>query len=216
MSLAWSTEIDKPNVSAYRWHDVRFIGAVIGRYVLPDRPYAGHEKMPVYACRLCSISTRLLVVFGPLIGEKGENVACHFDEFGIVRGKIVRRLASGFVIEIEMSESERDKLGAKIDWQKKRIHDLVADKREHRRIRPRDPASVIITGDGERIPCLVMDVSRSGAAVSADFWPHVGTPLAVGRIVGRVVRYLEVGFALQFKDVQDADKLEALLQPLSS
>jgi hypothetical protein len=216
VSVTLNSTGEKPPVSAYRWHDVRFIGAVLGRYVLPERRQNGRDKIPAYACRLCSISTRLLVVFGPLIGEKGEYVSCHFDEFGIIRGKIVRRLAAGFVVDIMMTESERDKLGAKIDWLKKRIHDQVPEKREYKRMRPRDPGTVIITGAGERIPCLVMDVSRSGVAVSADYWPHVGTPLAVGRLVGRVVRYLDVGFAVQFKDVQESDDLDNLLQPLAS
>ncbi|HEX9595407.1 MAG TPA: hypothetical protein VF982_00890 [Anaerolineales bacterium] len=35
-------------------------------------------------------------------------------------------------------------------------------------------------------------------AVSAEIWPGLGTPMAVGKLVGRVVRYLDVGFALQY------------------
>jgi hypothetical protein len=206
---------DGEHKSSYRWHDVRFIGALIGRYALPDRRQPEDEKLPVYACRLCSISTRMLVVVGPVVGKEGEMVSAHFDEFGIVRGRIQRKLPSGFVTDIIMAEAERDKLGAKIEWQKKRVHAQVPDKREHRRFQPRDPRSVIVLADGTRMPCFIIDISQSGVAVSAHLWPEIGTPMAVGRLVGRVVRHLDVGFALQFVQVQELDDLENLLQPLS-
>ncbi len=43
--------------SHYTWHDVRFIGALAGRYALPERRRKPDDKLPVYACRLCSVST---------------------------------------------------------------------------------------------------------------------------------------------------------------
>ncbi len=199
--------------SSYDWHDVRFIGALAGRYALPDRRKAADDKMPVYACRLCSISTRMLVAVGPVVGREGETISAHFEEFGILRGRITRRLPSGFVTDILLSDSERNKLGAKIEWHKKHVHAQVPDKREHRRIQPRDPRSVLTLSDGTSVPCFIIDISQSGAAISAHFWPEIGTPMAVGRLVGRVVRYLEVGFALQFIEVQKTDDLESLILP---
>ncbi len=198
--------------STYRWHDVRFIGALAGRYALPDRRGAD-DKIAVYACRLCSISTRMLVAVGPEVGREAELVSSHFDEFGILRGRITRRLPSGFVMDLLLTDDERDKLGAKIEWQKKRVHAQVPDKREHKRILPREPRSIITLADGTQIPCFIIDISRSGVAVSAHVWPDIGTPMAVGRVVGRVVRYLDVGFALQFIEVQDIENLETLLAP---
>jgi len=212
MALAADLDEDAP-ASAYQWHDVRFIGAMPGRYALPERRQSPDDKLDVYACRLCSISTRMLVAVGPVIGREGEQVTAHFDDFGIIRGRIVRRLPSGFVVRLDLPPGERDKLGAKIEWQKKHIHAQVPDKREFRRIIPRDPRSQITLGDGSRVCCFVIDISQSGVAVSAPIWPDIGTPMAVGRAVGRVVRYLDVGFALQFIQVQPLEDLESLLQP---
>ena len=59
--------------------------------------------------------------------------------------------------------------------------------------------------------CFVIDISTSGVAVSADVQPEIGTPLAVGSLVGRVVRHLDDGFAVQFVQVVDADGLEQKL-----
>jgi hypothetical protein len=202
-----------PSRSHFDWHDVRFIGAVAGRYALSDRRVGEDGKVSVYACRLCSISTRLAVVVGPVIGREGETVTAHFDEFGILRGKISRKLPSGFVMDLQLSDVDRNKLGGKIIWQKKRVHEQVPDKREHKRILPRDPRTLLTLADGTQLPCFVIDISQSGVAVSADIWPGLGTPMAVGKLVGRVVRYLDVGFALQFIELHEADQLEILMAP---
>ena len=143
----------------------------------------------------------------------GETVTAHFDEFGILRGKISRKLPSGFVMDLTLSDRERNKLGGKIIWQKKKVHEQVPDKREHKRVLPRDPRTILTLADGTQIPCFVIDISQSGAAVSADIWPGLGTPMALGKLVGRVVRYLDVGFALQFIQLQEMDQLEVLMAP---
>lgn len=202
-----------PARSPFDWHDVRFIGAAAGRYALPDRRMDDTGKVAVYACRLCSISTRVAVVVGPVIGQDGETVTAHFDDFGILRGKICRKLTSGFAMQLTLKDAERNKLGGKIIWQKKKVHDQVPDKREHKRILPRDPRTILTLADGTQMPCFVIDISQSGVAVSAEVWPALGTPMAVGKLVGRVVRYLDVGFALQFIQLQEHGQLEILMAP---
>jgi hypothetical protein len=51
-------------------------------------------------------------------------------------------------------------------------------------------------------------MSVSGAAVSADIIPEMGMPLAVGTVVGRVVRQFAGGFAIQFIEPLPLDSLE--------
>jgi hypothetical protein len=63
------------------------------------------------------------------------------------------------------------------------------------------------------MPCFVIDISQSGVAVSAEIWPELGTPMAIGKLVGRVVRYLDVGFALRFMQLQELEQLEILMAP---
>lgn len=202
-----------PSATHFAWHDVRFIGALAGRYAFSERRASDDGKVPVYACRLCSVSTRMSVVVAPVVGSEGELITAHFDEFGILRGRISRKLPSGFVMDLLLNDAERNKLGGKIIWQKKRVHEQVADKREHKRMLPRDPRTLLTLGDGTQLPCFVIDISQSGVAVSAEIWPSLGTPMAVGKLVGRVVRYLDVGFVLQFIEVQDFGNLETLMAP---
>lgn len=198
---------------SFDWHDVRFIGALAGRYALADRRPADNGRLVSYACRLCSISTRIGVFVAPVIGARGETVVAHFDELGVLRGRIGRLLPAGFVMNLELTEPERDRLGGKIVWQKKRVHEQVPDKRGHKRLQPRDPRTLLTLADGRQAPCFVMDISRSGAAVSAELTPAIGTPMALGKLVGRVVRHLDIGFALKFVQLYEREALEALLMP---
>ena len=87
----------------------------------------------------------------------------------------------------------------------------VSDQRAERRFIPVKPYSQMMLADGRTETCLVIDVSISGAAISAETVPEIGTVLAVGTIVGRVVRHFEGGFAVQFVERQSRDELEEKL-----
>lgn len=193
-----------------RSSDVRFIGALMGRYLLASRKNRSH-RVQVFACRLQSISSQLMVASAPVLGAPGEELSANFEPFGTVRGRVERLIDGGFSMAIEANALERDLLVKRIGWYKKRVFHGVADKRAHRRVMPRDPRSTILFGDGTRLPCLIIDMSRSGAALSADIQPDLGTPLAVGRVVARVVRWLDVGFAVQFLTEQDPESVEERL-----
>lgn len=214
--LQEAKETGQPARSAYDWHDVRFIGALAGRYALTDRRAADDGRVASYACRLCSISTRMGVFVAPVIGSRGESVVTHFTEFGMLRGTVARALPKGFVMNLSLTDAERDKLGSRITWQKKRVHEQVPDKREYKRIQPREPRTVLILADGRQVPCFVIDISRSGVAVSADLMPPIGTPMALGKLVGRVVRHFDIGFALQFVQLYERDELEIMMMPPES
>jgi hypothetical protein len=59
--------------------------------------------------------------------------------------------------------------------------------------------------------CLILDLSIAGAAISADTIPAVGSVLAVGKLVSRVVRHFDEGFAVQFVERQSRETVEANL-----
>ena len=182
----------------------------MGRYALASRMVLPGPQ--IFACRLQSISSQQLVAAAPVPGAIGERITANFEPFGTIHGVVARHIDDGFVVDVQCSDEERDKLASKIDWFKKRTFAGVGDKRQHRRFMPREPRSAIVLSSGEVLPCLVIDMSASGAAVSADHTPEIGEPLAVGRVVSRVVRTLEVGFAVQFVNVQEKDDVEDLLR----
>ena len=69
----------------------------------------------------------------------------------------------------------------------------------------------MIFADGTYRDCFIIDMSASGAAVSADVQPDLGMPLAIGSCVGRVVRHFREGFAIKFVGAQNEAQLEKLV-----
>lgn len=150
-------------------------------------------------------------LIGPVTGPIGERVIAQFDEFGNLEGQIIRLADDGFVMSLILTQEQRDRLAAKILWLEKRKHSNLPDGRIHKRIIPKRAHSTVMLADGSMHGCFVIDMSVSGAAVSAEIYPKLGDVLAVGRIIGRVVRMFREGFAVRFIELQDPAALEHLL-----
>lgn len=189
--------------------DARFVGPVMGRYALDSRMRS--SGVQIFACRLQSISPTEIVASGPVLGEIEEGVTLNFEPFGTLRGKIDRHIDGGFGIELDARDEDRGKLASKINWYKKRTFAGVTDKRKHKRFLPREARSAVVMANGDVLPCLIINMSASGVAISADVEPTIGEALAVGRTVGRVVRPLDVGFAVRFVEPLDLATMEEML-----
>jgi hypothetical protein len=193
-----------------RRSEPRIIVSIAAHYALANRRDS-HGNRREFACRIVDISSRAMTLLVPVNGAVGERVLVHCDEFGKLEGGIIRLLERGFVMQIAAGEEGRRNLAVKIEWyEKNKNHDLV-DNREHKRIIPKNPHSKLVLQDGSMLQCFVIDMSVAGVAVSADVKPEIGTPLAVGKLVGRVVRHLNDGFAVRFLTLQEPETLEQML-----
>jgi len=202
-----SPQADDDVVVIDRRRESRIIVSVPGQYVFPNRLTA-RTDLQQFDCRVVNISSYAMTVVASVFGPAGELVIVYCDEFGRLKGPIVRWHGGGFTISISATDEERAQLGAKIEWYDKSKNHDVSDKRKHRRIVPKDPRSVLICPDGRLLGCSVIDMSVSGAAVFADIYPAIGTPIAVGTVVGRVLRHRPDGFAVRFIEMQDPNLLE--------
>lgn len=196
--------------------DTRYVGPIAGCYTLSERKDLGGGNPKVYACRTQSISATSIAITAPVRGAEGEWLTAKFDGLGIVRGSVARRTIDGFVFDVSASPEERAKLAATIAWLKSQRANKEADKRDHRRFRPRDPRSHLRIGGGEPMDCFVIDLSRSGAAISAATRPEIGERIVLGTLAGKVVRHRDVGFAMQFDSKQDAEDVERLATGVTS
>jgi len=193
-----------------RRRDVRIIVSIPGRYSLSDRRDARGERR-VFACRAVNVSPHAIALATPVNGNVGERVFAHIDHLGKLEGPVVRPLERGFVMNIVASEEERDRLAAKIEWLESYKNHDAQDLRADGRMVPANPYSKMVLSDGSVETCLVLDLSVSGAAISADTVPEVGTVLAIGRVVGRVVRHFVGGFGVQFVERQNPHVVEAMV-----
>ena len=203
---------DVVEVSSYdRRDDVRVIVNIPGRYMLANKRNLKGDRCE-FACRIVNVSLGAMALSAPVLGAIGERVIIYTESFGRLHGLITRLMTNGFVISIAASAQTRDKLAAKLDWlaKQKDAPDLP-DSRRHKRVVPKNPMATILLGDGSLTSCLVIDFSDSGAAVSADLYLEIGTPLAVGKMVGRVVRRFAEGFAIEFTEKASLAEIERLL-----
>jgi hypothetical protein len=207
-----ATMDDVVELSSYdRREDVRVIVNIAGRYMLANKRNLKGDRCE-FACRIVNVSLDAMALAAPVAGPIGERVILYSEQLGRLHGMIIRLMTNGFVMSIAASPQNREKLAAKLDWlaKQKDAPDLP-DSRRHKRIVPKNPMATILLGDGSLTSCLVIDFSDSGVAVSADLYPETGTPLAVGKMVGRVVRRFAEGFAIEFAEKANLADIERRL-----
>jgi hypothetical protein len=194
-----------------RREDVRVIVSIPGRYMLANRRNLKGDRCE-FACRVVNVSLAAMVLAAPVLGQVGERVIVYTEPFGRLHGAITQLITNGFVMSIAATSEAREKLGAKLAWlARQRDAPDLPDGRRHARIVPRNPMATILLADGSMMSCLVIDFSDSGAGVSADIDPEIGTPLAVGKMVGRVVRRFAEGFAVEFTERANLADIERRL-----
>lgn len=188
----------------YRGEDRRRFQRVkvhlLGRYMLQDRRE--------YPCQVINMSPGGLAMFAPGIGMVGERVVAYLDHIGRVEGKIARLIDNGFAMTVSATPRKRDKLAAQLTWLANRQILNLPEDRRHDRIVPRNASAILTMDEGAVMPCRIIDLSLSGAAVSAEIRPEVGMAVTLGRVHARVVRHLEEGFALEFVHPQLPETVE--------
>ncbi len=185
--------------------------AVPGSYILPNW-YDPQGRLRTFACRTKRVSPFRMIVDVPVIGKVGDRLKSFFQDFGKFEGVISDTTDNGFLLELEMPPSMRESFATKLVWLEKKLKEPgLSDLRKDARIIPANPHSTLTLADGTIHQCFVIDMSVSGIAVSSPVQPHIGTPLAVGACVGRVVRLLPDGFAIKFLDRQNRHELDRLI-----
>jgi hypothetical protein len=173
---------------------------LLGRYMLADRRE--------YPCQVANMSPGGMALIAPVNGHEGERVIAYIDHVGRLEGAITRVYQNGFAMTVSATSRKRDKLAAQLTWLANRHILNLPEDRRHGRIVPRRPATHMVLPGGSQITCRIIDLSLSGAAISTDQRPAIGTLITLGQVQGRVVRHLEDGFAVEFTRLQHPDFLE--------
>jgi len=133
----------------------------------------------------------------------GERIIAYLDHVGRLEGRVVREFLGGFAISMKLPPLKREKLADQLTWLANR-HELgMPEDRRHERIRARTPRTTLILPGGREVMASIIDVSRSGVALSlaAAVVPPAGTPVTVGVTKGRVVRVFANGLGVEFARV---------------
>ncbi len=173
---------------------------LLGRYMLSDR-----REFP---CQVVDMSPGGMAMVAPVTGKPGERVIAYIDHVGRLEGTLARVYPNGFAMTIAATPRKRDKLAAQLTWLANRHILGLPEDRRHGRLVPRNTRSTLTLPNGVSMPCHIIDISLSGAALSAETKPAVGTLLMLGRTQARVVRHRDDGFGVEFTRLQHPDFLE--------
>ena len=184
---------------------------VSGSYSL-HRWYDCEGKLRTFACRTKRVSPFRMIVDVPVVGKVGERVTSYFQDFGEFECTISATLKSGFLMELDMTRARRAWMSEKLTWLEKKQKDAsIEDLRRDARFVPQASHTFLTLADGGNHPCFIIDVSTAGVAISCEYDPPIGTPLAVGACVGRVIRKFANGFAIKFAEKLQRDDLVRLI-----
>ncbi len=175
---------------------------LLGRFMLADR-----RDFP---CQVIDMSPGGMAMVTPVVGTPGERVIAYVDHLGRLEGKIARLIDNGFAMTISATSRKRDKLAAQLTWLANRQILNLPEDRRHGRFTPKNTMARLILPNGTNVTCRVIDLSASGAAVAIapDLRPGVGAAVTIGKTLGRVVRHIDDGFAIEFTRLQHPDAIE--------
>lgn len=184
---------------------------VEGTYTL-HRWYDPQGKLRTLACRATRVSPFRMIVDVPVTGRIGDRLSSYFNEFGSFEGNISDTKHGSILLELEMTPERRQWMADKLAWLEMTRRDpLIQDARKDARFVPQVSHTMLTMADGKVSTCFIIDMSATGVAVSSEFQPEIGTPLAVGSLVGRVVRIFETGFAVKFVEKQSLNDVNRLI-----
>jgi hypothetical protein len=128
----------------------------------------------IFGCHAVNPSIREIVIASPVTAKMDARVIAYIDHLGKFDGLVTSVLQRGFVMSFNTKQHERRKLATKIEWLQQHRNSEVREQRADSRFVPKDPYSRMILADGHVETCLILDVSVSGAAISADTIPAIG------------------------------------------
>ena len=189
--------------------------ALDGHYTLPNW-YDPEGKLRTFACHTNRVSPYRMIVDVPVVGKVGDYLTSYFRDFGKLDGRISDTKPGCFLLELDVTYATRQRIANKLTWLEEKQKDPeIIDLRKNPRVIPAKSHTTLTLADGGVHECFVIDMSVTGAAVSAQVELEVGTPLAIGACVGRVVRASASGVAVRFVEKQNQYELERLvIRPL--
>ncbi|HUE46923.1 MAG TPA: PilZ domain-containing protein [Aestuariivirgaceae bacterium] len=165
---------------------------LFGRFMLPDSSE--------HPCQVTQLTPEGAIFLTGIAARPGLGIVAYIDEIGRLEAMAGEAVEGGFAVTFQISGPRRERIASRI----RVLRSLSPDDDEIETRHRRDPrhetgsASHLTLPDGRVYPCEVVDVSLSGAAVRTEVIPALGTCILLGKMRGRVVRYLDSGVAIEF------------------
>lgn len=163
---------------------------LFGRFMLPD--------MSEHPCQVQAITIDGATFITGHVPPVGQTIVAYLEEVGRIEATSAEATPGGFRVTFALTGARRERLESRLRWLSQKTNGDGAEDRRHTRFEPRDSRSQITLPDGREYPCEVIDISLSGAAVKVEVMPSLGTHVLLGKMRGRIVRYLDNGVGIEF------------------
>lgn len=200
MQLAQAVE--KPSIRRTEGHDRRKHRRVMWSVRVRGLTGDGEE----FTCTTVDVCAGGLRINLARSLRKDENLVLYIDGIGRVEGVVVRVLSEiGYAVAFKVPPRKRDKISDQLTWLINKDRLGLTDDREGER-RPGGGQVIAKYGSGVSIACAVADVSIFGVALrTAGPRPMIGDHVQIGERSGACVRYIEGGFAVDFRTLHGND-----------
>lgn len=162
---------------------------LFGRFMLPDTSE--------HACQVSHLSPQGAVFLSSTVPPAGVAVVAYVDEIGRIEAVTGAPVDGGFEVAFQIAGARRDRIESRIRLLQNG-DEAALEERQKPRGDSDKSSSHITLPDGRIYPCEVTDISLTGAAVKTDVMPALGTSILLGKMRGRIVRYLDTGVAVEF------------------
>lgn len=156
-----------------------------------------------FACEARKVTVRSAEIQAdPAAGiqaQAGQAVVCYLDEIGLLPGKVLRPLETGFLMGFLLPEARWRRIASRLEWHSHRAA-RSAELRSAPRIVPLHREVEVRLGEGIVLAGRILNISMSGAAITLDgvSMPFVGARVRIGARYAVVVRLLDDGIGVQF------------------
>lgn len=174
------------------WDDApRSVPRVLfGRFVLVDQSE--------HVCSVTNVSIEGAEFRCGTLPPFGGSIVAFLEHVGRVEGRADRATENGFMVRWTHSSEQRETFQSKLMWLDDFHEGRTDNERQYNR-RPLDNArSVMTLLDGRKLPCVVTDLSLSGAGISVGLRPEAGERVYVGNVLCQVMRHTDEGFGVKF------------------
>jgi hypothetical protein len=175
-----------PDRRRFRRLDVGLSGRLLDR--------SGDE----HDCRTIDISPGDARLASPVRSQAGDRLIVYLKDLGRVEAEVVRILDDGaaFAVQFQATAHKRERIAEQLTLL---INPGCAGEDDRRQKRFTGAGVTPIEfEDGATAPCEILDFSLVGMAVRCARRPLIGAWVKVGNQYGRVSRYLDNGFAVDF------------------
>jgi PilZ domain len=177
---------------------------MFGRFMLPD--------MSEHPCQVNDLTPEGALFITTIVPERGAQIVAYLDDIGRVEGLSGDTAPGGFRILFSHKGQRKERFASRLSGRSGKNMTAGTDLRQFARHAPADSQSHIALPDGRIYPCEIIDISLSGAAVKVDVMPSLGTYIMLGKMRGRIVRYVDSGIAIEFLKPLKSSQLSAQLR----